>query len=66
MVSFYEENVADSNFPMGFLTMSETVRVDNSFSKPLKEMDLLYSSDHIIGELNPELESIPFESDSSR
>ncbi|EOS41648.1 hypothetical protein C809_04219 [Lachnospiraceae bacterium MD335] len=65
MVNFNEENVADANFPVGLLTLSEIVKVDNSFSKPLRETDLSFSSNHIIGELNPDFESIPFDIDGS-
>lgn len=62
-VSFQRENIADANVLTGMTIMQSPLSKDNSFSKPVNDLDLLFSSDYVIGELDPEFESIPYDGD---
>lgn len=62
-VSFQRENIADANVLTGMTIIQSPLSRDNSFSKPVSDMDLLFSSDYVIGELDPEFESIPYDGD---
>ena len=55
------KSMIGKKYYVGLLTLSEIIRADKSFSKPLRETDLSFSSNHIIGELNSDFESIPFD-----
>jgi hypothetical protein len=62
-VSFQRENKADANVLAGMTIVQNSLSRDNSFSKPVNDIDLLFSSDYVIGELDPEFESIPYDGD---
>lgn len=62
-VSFQRENIVDANVLTGMTIVQSPLSRDNSFSKPVSDMDLLFSSDYVVGELDPEFESIPYDGD---
>ena len=53
----------DANVLTGMTIVQSPLSRDNSFSKPVSDMDLLFSSDYVVGELDPEFESIPYDGD---
>lgn len=62
-VSFQHENVEDANVLTGTTFEHSPLSKINSYSKPLTDMDLKFSSDYVIGELDSEFESIPYDGD---